>query len=312
MARGRAPRWPTAAHRRGGGAPRCSKRSSTTRETSSCSWPAPPTSAGSSRCSVVMAGPTTSTSVRCIGALSLQEQDLALAPSPAGRRRVVLATDIAETSLTVEGIRVVIDSGQVRSPHYDSRSGLTRLRTGVNSRGLGRSARGARRAGRAGGGLPALVQDGAGHSAPVCGPGDRLRRPHGLRARAGRVGHVGRRPHVPRSAAAPVARRCPASAPRPRRARRRRARHRRRTVHVRASRASAPGPHGHRRRRPRSRLHRLLARRPARGARRVARPPRRAAGQHRRPTPTRRRHRDGPSPPRSFGAASRPTGAPAS
>src|SRR4051794_35682926 len=58
------------------------------------------------------------------GALSLQEQDLALAASPAGRRRVVLATDIAETSLTVEGIRVVIDSGQVRSPRYDARSGL--------------------------------------------------------------------------------------------------------------------------------------------------------------------------------------------
>ena len=79
------------------------------------------------------------------GALSLQEQDLALAPSPAGRRRVVLATDIAETSLTVEGIRVVVDSGQVRSPHYDSRSGLTRLRTGPNSR-----ASADQRAGRAG------------------------------------------------------------------------------------------------------------------------------------------------------------------
>lgn len=79
------------------------------------------------------------------GALSLQEQDLALAPSPAGRRRVVLATDIAETSLTVEGIRVVVDSGQVRSPHHDSRSGLTRLRTGPNSR-----ASADQRAGRAG------------------------------------------------------------------------------------------------------------------------------------------------------------------
>ena len=79
------------------------------------------------------------------GALSLPEQDLALAPSPAGRRRVVLATDIAETSLTVEGVRVVIDSGQVRSPHFDSRSGLTRLRTGANSR-----ASADQRAGRAG------------------------------------------------------------------------------------------------------------------------------------------------------------------
>ncbi len=79
------------------------------------------------------------------GALALQEQDLALAPSPPGRRRVVLSTDIAETSLTVEGIRIVVDSGQVRSPRYDTRSGLTRLHTGSNSR-----ASADQRAGRAG------------------------------------------------------------------------------------------------------------------------------------------------------------------
>ena len=68
------------------------------------------------------------------GALSLAEQDRALSPSPPGRRRVVLATDIAETSLTVAGIRIVIDSGLVRSPRYDARSGLTRLHTGPTSR----------------------------------------------------------------------------------------------------------------------------------------------------------------------------------
>lgn len=68
------------------------------------------------------------------GALSLAEQDLALSPSPPGRRRVVLATDIAETSLTVTGVRIVVDSGQVRSPRYDARSGLTRLQTGPTSR----------------------------------------------------------------------------------------------------------------------------------------------------------------------------------
>lgn len=79
------------------------------------------------------------------GALPLAEQDLALAPSPAGRRRVVLATDIAETSLTVEGVRVVIDTGQVRTPRYDPRSGLTRLATGATSR-----ASAEQRAGRAG------------------------------------------------------------------------------------------------------------------------------------------------------------------
>jgi ATP-dependent RNA helicase HrpB len=63
------------------------------------------------------------------GALSGDEQDLALAASPAGRRRVVLATDIAETSLTVEGVRVVVDSGLARSPRFDPATGMTRLTT---------------------------------------------------------------------------------------------------------------------------------------------------------------------------------------
>jgi ATP-dependent helicase HrpB len=79
------------------------------------------------------------------GALSLDEQDLALLPSPDGRRKVVLATDIAETSLTVEGVRVVVDGGQVRTPHHDVRTGLTRLRTGACSK-----AAADQRAGRAG------------------------------------------------------------------------------------------------------------------------------------------------------------------
>ena len=63
------------------------------------------------------------------GALSLEDQDLALAPSPPGRRRVVLATDIAETSLTVEGVRVVVDGGLAREPRFDSGTGMTRLTT---------------------------------------------------------------------------------------------------------------------------------------------------------------------------------------
>jgi ATP-dependent helicase HrpB len=63
------------------------------------------------------------------GALPVADQDAALAPSPPGRRRVVLSTDIAETSLTVDGVRVVIDSGWHRTPRYDPRSGLTRLET---------------------------------------------------------------------------------------------------------------------------------------------------------------------------------------
>ncbi|MEW6476859.1 MAG: ATP-dependent helicase HrpB [Actinomycetota bacterium] len=63
------------------------------------------------------------------GALPIADQDAALAPSPPGRRRVVLSTDIAETSLTVDGVRVVVDAGWHRAPRYDPRSGLTRLET---------------------------------------------------------------------------------------------------------------------------------------------------------------------------------------
>jgi len=63
------------------------------------------------------------------GALSQDEQDAALAPSRQGRRRVVFSTDIAESSLTVEGVRVVVDSGIARAPRFDTRTGMTRLTT---------------------------------------------------------------------------------------------------------------------------------------------------------------------------------------
>ena len=79
------------------------------------------------------------------GALSLAEQDEALAPSRPGRRRVVLSTDIAETSLTVDGVRVVVDSGLAREPRFDARSAMTRLTTVATSR-----ASAEQRAGRAG------------------------------------------------------------------------------------------------------------------------------------------------------------------
>ncbi|HXH59164.1 ATP-dependent helicase HrpB [Iamia sp.] len=80
------------------------------------------------------------------GALPLAEQDLALAPSPPGRRRVVLATDIAETSLTVAGVHVVIDAGLARVPRLDARTGLTRLVTVTASKASADQRRG--RAGR--------------------------------------------------------------------------------------------------------------------------------------------------------------------
>ena len=63
------------------------------------------------------------------GQLSPTEQDRAVQPAPAGRRKIVLATSIAETSLTIEGVRIVVDSGYRRVPAYEPATGLTRLET---------------------------------------------------------------------------------------------------------------------------------------------------------------------------------------
>jgi ATP-dependent helicase HrpB len=84
--------------------------------------------------------------VALYGALDAQVQDRAIAPSPAGRRKVVLATSIAETSLTIEGVRIVIDSGLARVPRYEPGTGLTRLETVRVSRAAADQRRG--RAGR--------------------------------------------------------------------------------------------------------------------------------------------------------------------
>lgn len=79
------------------------------------------------------------------GELELSAQRAAIDPSPAGRRKVVLATNIAETSLTIEGVRVVVDAGLARVPRFDPGSGMTRLETRRISR-----ASATQRAGRAG------------------------------------------------------------------------------------------------------------------------------------------------------------------
>jgi ATP-dependent helicase HrpB len=63
------------------------------------------------------------------GALSPAEQDAAIRPSPQGRRKVVLATSVAETSITIDGVTCVIDSGLQRLPKFEPASGLTRLET---------------------------------------------------------------------------------------------------------------------------------------------------------------------------------------
>jgi ATP-dependent helicase HrpB len=79
-------------------------------------------------------------------ALDRGVQDRAVAPALPGRRKIVLATSIAETSLTIEGVRVVIDSGLVRRPRYEPDRGLTRLETVSVSRAAADQRRG--RAGR--------------------------------------------------------------------------------------------------------------------------------------------------------------------
>ncbi len=84
--------------------------------------------------------------VALFGALDAREQDRAISRAPAGRRKVVLATSIAETSLTIEGVRVVIDSGLSRVPRYEPDVGLTRLETVRVSRAAADQRRG--RAGR--------------------------------------------------------------------------------------------------------------------------------------------------------------------
>ena len=66
---------------------------------------------------------------RLYGQLSQKEQDAAILPAPTGRRKVVLATSIAETSLTIEGIRIVIDSGLSRSSRFSPSTGMNKLIT---------------------------------------------------------------------------------------------------------------------------------------------------------------------------------------
>jgi ATP-dependent helicase HrpB len=84
--------------------------------------------------------------VPLFGALDAAVQDRAIQPAPKGCRKVVLATSIAETSLTIEGVRIVVDSGVARVPRYEPDIGLTRLETVRASRAAVDQRRG--RAGR--------------------------------------------------------------------------------------------------------------------------------------------------------------------
>ncbi|WP_018236154.1 ATP-dependent helicase HrpB [Ensifer sp. BR816] len=79
------------------------------------------------------------------GNLSQKEQDAAIRPAPKGTRKVVLATSIAETSITIDGVRIVVDCGLQRLPVFEASTGITRLETVRVSR-----ASADQRAGRAG------------------------------------------------------------------------------------------------------------------------------------------------------------------
>ena len=94
------------------------------------------------------------------GDLSLADQAAAVQPDPTGRRRIILATSIAETSITIEGIHTVVDSGWQRRPRFDPNSGLSRLITQRISR-----AAATQRAGRAG-------RLGPGHCLRLWSPGE--------------------------------------------------------------------------------------------------------------------------------------------
>ena len=106
---------------------------------------------------------------RLHGSLEPAAQRAAIGPSPPGRRKLVLATPIAETSLTLDGVRIVVDSGLARRPRYDRPAGLTRLVTERASQ-----AAVAQRAGRAGRQAPGRVyrlwDEGATQSLPRFDP----------------------------------------------------------------------------------------------------------------------------------------------
>jgi len=91
------------------------------------------------------------------GALDPARQDAAIRPSAPGRRKIVLATSIAETSITIEGVRLVVDSGLQRSPRYEPDLGISRLETIRVSRASADQRRG--RAGRTGPGIAIRLWD---------------------------------------------------------------------------------------------------------------------------------------------------------
>ena len=164
--------------------------------------------------------------VALYGALAGDEQDRAIAPAPPGRRKIVLATSIAETSITIEGVRMVVDSGLARVPRYEPDVGVTRLETVRVSRAAADQRRG--RAGRTEPGICYRLWD-----EPQTASLEPFSRPEILSADLSSFaldlaawGSATRAARLPRSAAAPGARRGKGAARRARRHRRRWPHHR--------------------------------------------------------------------------------------
>ena len=171
--------------------PRSGGRSPRSPATCSCSCPASARSPASPTPSPAPSAPT-STSAASPARWRSRSRTSPWRRHRPGRRRVVLATDIAETSLTVEGVRVVVDSGlgpgtALRRRHRDDPAD-----DGVDQPRLRRPARRAGRARRARRRLPAVEPDGARHPAGPPGGRDHPGRPRRAGARAGGVGHAGR------------------------------------------------------------------------------------------------------------------------
>ena len=145
--------------------------------------------------------------VALYGALDADTQDRAISPAPPGRRKVVLATSIAETSLTIEGVRIVVDCGLARVPRYEPDVGLTRLETVRVSRAAADQRRG--RAGRTEPGVCYRLWDEPQTASleAVRAAGNPRRRSFLLRARSRRLGRGAGDARVPRSAAEGRARR---------------------------------------------------------------------------------------------------------
>ncbi len=128
------------------------------------------------------------------GNLSQKEQDQAIRPAPAGQRKIVLATSIAETSITIDGVRIVIDSGLQRLPVFEPSTGITRLETVRVSARLGRPARRPRGANRTRHRDPPLASGPDGGAAGLhaaANPGERPFRPGARPRPLGRSGPEG-------------------------------------------------------------------------------------------------------------------------